>query len=193
MDFNKLAKQIYQANIKKGFWKKKGDEGQRLFLVITELSEMCEANRIGYACSPVALMQMELLGNTASRLKYFKEKVKDSEGDELADAFIRMLDYYKGFGLKISEARINSYIEHNKRDRMKNLGAELLKLSGLIGRIYAGEIKGEVKKETKEMLSDYAISRMIWIAQQKKIHLEKHVEYKMWYNATRPKMHNKKY
>lgn len=193
MDFNKLAKGIHASNIKKGFWKKKGDEGQRLFLVVTELAEMLEANREGRACSPVVLMQMELINSQSERLEYFKGHIKDSEGDELADAFIRMLDYCKGFKLKISEARIESYIGHNKRDKMKNLGAELLKLSGIIGRIYTGEIKGEVKMETKEMLSDYAISRIMWIAQQKNIHLEKHVEYKMWYNATRPKMHNKKY
>ncbi len=194
MNYDKLAQEIHKQNIRKGFWKKKGNEGQRLFLVLTELAEMCEAERESRVCHPKLLNQMAWLGNTPEALRHFREYIKDSEGDELADAFIRMLDYYKGFGLKISEARINSYIEHNKKDKIKNLGAELLKLSGIISRIYMGQVEEDVvRKETKEMLSDYVIARIIWIAEQKKINLEKHVEYKMWYNTTRPKKHNKKY
>jgi hypothetical protein len=76
MELNKLAKQIYQANIKKGFWKKKGNEGQRLFLVITELAEMCEAERESRVCHPKLLNQMAWLGNTPSALKHFKEYIK---------------------------------------------------------------------------------------------------------------------
>jgi hypothetical protein len=186
MGYNKLAKLIHVNNVKKGFWKKKGDEGQRLFLVITELSEMCDADRVGHVCTPVRFLQMALISDPKVRLEYFVAHIKDTTGDELADAFIRMLDYCIGFKVGIAEARVASYTEINKRDKMKNLGAELLKLSGIINRIYEG-------KENKKMLSDYVLSRLIWIARQKKINLEQHIESKMWFNATRKKMHGKKY
>lgn len=206
MDFNKLANKIHKANVAKGFWDKKRNEGEVLMLTISELSEALEGDRKDRYSNQTEFTYLDGLGKAISkasggekrrmehsRMNYFTSHIKDSVGDELADAMIRMLDYQIGFKLKISPARINSYNEYSSRDKMKNFGEELLKLSCMICRMYAGEVRGSSKKEDKEMLGDYVISRLMWIADQKKINLEKHIEYKMMYNATRPKMHNKKY
>lgn len=193
MDIKRLAKEIHQVNIKKGFWKKKGNEGQRLFLVITEFAEVCEADRKGRNGS---IKSFEANMDMQSKFTYpkkqaleikkdiFEKHIKDSIGDELADSFIRMLDYCIGFKVKISEKRVASYLEGNERYMLKNLGKELLKLSGHVRDILVKD---------KKMMCDYIISRIIWIANEKSIDLEKHVKYKMWYNSTRPKKHGKRY
>jgi hypothetical protein len=198
MDYIKLARQIHKNNVAKGFWDKKRNEGEVLMLVVSELSESLEGDRKGRYSNQAEFRYLDGLSSVASKkpkservkleqakLNYFAAHIKDSVGDELADAFIRMLDYYVGLKLKISNKRILSYIELYKKDKMKNFGEELLKLCGIISRIYQGE--------DKEMLCDYVVAKLICIADQKKINLEKHIEYKMLYNSTRPKMHNKKY
>lgn len=184
MELNKLAKKIHQQNIRKGFWKKKGNEGQRLMLVISELSEMLEADRKSRVCDKIRFLQMALIGDQKSRMEYFISHIKDTTGDELCDAFIRMLDYCIGFKVGIAEARVASYIEISRRKKLKNLGEELLDLSGHTR---------DVLVKDKKMMCDYILARIIWIAEQKKIDLKQHIESKMQYNATRPKKHNKKY
>lgn len=199
MNYKKLAIAIHKANVKKGFWDKRRNEGEVLMLVISELSEALEGDRKDRYCNQDEFKYLDWLEVSAgvnlekARMNYFASYIKDTVGDELADTMIRMLDYHVGFKLKISQARINSYSEYYKKDKMKNFGEELLRLSGVICRMFAGETLEEIDKRTKEMLGNYVISRLMWIAGQKKINLEKHIEYKMMYNATRPKMHNKKY
>lgn len=193
MDIKKLSKQIHAQNVKKGFWDKKRNEGEVLFLIITELAEMCEADRegrIGY------IKQYEDSINRSKKFKYspkhktsikrdfFEKYVKDSMGDELADAFIRMCDYCAGFKRDINEKSIKNistgFIQHRI---FENLGEELLIISHLI----------TLSDDNNQDNSNLIFSYMIWLSHKLNIPLEKHVKLKMWYNSTRPKMHNKKY
>lgn len=189
MEINKLANKIHANARKKGWWDKKRNEGEILMLVITELSEALEADRMGKIGNDNIDFFEESInsGNKPElyKIELFERLIKDTVADELADAFIRMCDYCKGFKVKINEKRLIATLEILNKDKMKNFGEELLKVCGNINFLY----KGIVKSITSEII----LAKLIWIADQKNIDLEKHIKYKMWYNTTRDKLHGKKY
>lgn len=195
MDIAKLSRLIHKANKKKGFWDKPRNEGEVLMLCITELSEMIEADRKSRNGS-IQLFYTEL--NQQSKFKYskrhklkikreiFEKHIKDSIGDELADAFIRMCDYCIGFKIGITMADIERSATTNKLESRKfeNLGDELLTICGMIDKM---------RRSMKLAHARLIFAHIIWLAEQLDIPLELHVKFKMWYNNTRPKMHGKKY
>lgn len=194
MKINQLAKKINSTNIRKGFWDKPRNEGEILMLVVTELSEMIEANRVGRSGN---IRKFEADIKRADKFKYstedklkikigfFQDSVKDCEGDELADAFIRLCDYCVGFKIDIDEKWIQREVAFLKERKLNNLGAELLNISGMLNFLSRGFMR--------EIYTTWILARLVWLSKQLNIPLEKHIKWKMWYNETRPKMHNKKY
>lgn len=113
---NDLSKRIYMANVDKGFYEDNANvreileaygtaahleafdravTGQRLALIISEASEALEADRkninFGKASSD---FKTELLRYNDNRFnQLFKEHVKDTKEDEIADILIRVLDF----------------------------------------------------------------------------------------------------
>ena len=186
MNIHKLAKEIHNNNVIKGFWDKPRNEGEVLFLIITELSEMCESDRKSRNGSIKKFESgIKKIKNESTKINSFEINVKDCVGDEIADAFIRMCDYCVGFKVEIDEAGIKREVNRSKGLKLKNLGEELLNISGMIKFLH----KGIIKKMSVTMI----FAKMMWLSRQLNIPLEKHIKWKMWYNETRPKMHNKKY
>lgn len=195
MDIKKLSKSIHAANKKKGFWDKARDEGETLMLVITELAECIEADREGRNGS-ISLFLVDMARQ--AKFKYtkkhrleikrdfFEKHIKDSVGDELADAFIRLCDYCAGFKVDISMDGIEASAASNGLKSMKldNLGKELLSICGLLDK---------ATRSMKVACIRLAFAKIIWVAEELRIPLEGHVKMKMWYNSTRKKMHGKKY
>lgn len=163
-------------------------------LVITELSEMIEAERSSHRGD---LEKYEIEKKRIENSRYsdsekikikaasFEKYVKNCIGDELADAFIRMLDYCVGFRVEIDEAGIKREAKKMKGKKLGNLGTALLELSGMIEFLH----KGITKAKTAKLI----LARIIWISEQLDAPLNKHVKYKMEYNSTRPRKHNKRY
>lgn len=86
MDYNqitKLSKQVYQANVEKGFWEDGRSFAECIALIHSEVSEALEADRSGKTFS-VPFKEFDV--------DWFKANVKDTREDELADAVIRILD-----------------------------------------------------------------------------------------------------
>ncbi len=134
---NTIAKDVHKTNVDNGFWdlpekvaklctETKGSPidressefiesaifNQSLLLISSEISECCEAVRIGkYAeleefkefieKNKVLEMKKDLKDVIFS--KVFEEKIKDSIEDELADALIRILDLSAGCGIDIGK------------------------------------------------------------------------------------------
>ena len=84
-NLNELAKEVHKGNVERGFYDPQPTLKTQLMLVITELSEAVEADRKGrYAHA--------LFIGTEMTPKAFEEHIKDTFEDEIADAYIRLLD-----------------------------------------------------------------------------------------------------
>jgi len=91
MDFKETQKLIHANAKAKGFYESEiVNVGEKLMLIVSELSEALEADRTGYHCH-----QSNFLNHVASTHDFevsFRASVKDTFEDELADAVIRIMD-----------------------------------------------------------------------------------------------------
>ena len=97
MEINILQKQIHNNAVEKGFYDKVPEFGTSLMLITSELAECLEAHRQDDWCDINAFNEV-LINETYDFETCFKKYVKDTVQDELADAFIRILDvaeFYK--------------------------------------------------------------------------------------------------
>lgn len=139
MELNKLAKEIYLANVEKGFYEDNGkllqfliDQkaplemiqtaekaivGQRLSLIVSEVSELLEGNRKD---KTVLLSNYfdkkwkeDVFKVTDKDFKIaFEEVVKDTQEDEAADAIIRLLDFCGAYGIDI-DFHVKAKLKYN--------------------------------------------------------------------------------
>lgn len=121
ININHLSNDIYKANKEKGFWPEDNQRniGEMLMLVVSELGEAIEAHRKGRMCK-VDVGECY----TATRgfnndvtftfdVNLFKENVKDTFEDEIADAFIRLFDMCGGLNIDIYK-HIKFKLKYNK-------------------------------------------------------------------------------
>jgi NTP pyrophosphatase (non-canonical NTP hydrolase) len=98
------AKMIYLDNAAKGFWDSERNVGEMLMLVVSELGEAIEAHR-----------KNQMMTDNSQDIftdEWFKENVKDTFEDEIADAIIRLLDMSGGLGIDIGW-HINAKLKYN--------------------------------------------------------------------------------
>jgi NTP pyrophosphatase (non-canonical NTP hydrolase) len=86
-----FAKEIHYANVEKGFYDKPTEIGTRLMLITSELAEALEADRHNLRADRASFEFM--ISEGVPFQEAFKKSIKDSYEDELADAFIRLLDH----------------------------------------------------------------------------------------------------
>jgi NTP pyrophosphatase (non-canonical NTP hydrolase) len=109
MNLNDLAVSIHAGNKARGFWDEERNVGEALMLVVTELSEALEAHRSGKSCSKgdrIAYFESD------DMVQAFKNNIKDTFEDELADAIIRILDLCGGLDIDI-EFHVRSKLMYN--------------------------------------------------------------------------------
>ncbi len=115
IDLNDLSKKIYEGNKEKGFWPENPKDrnfGEQIALMTSELSEALEADRKGKSCNA----NLEEIDPRAYNFEeVFKEKVKDTKEDELADAIIRILDYCGANNVDITEHILLKLAYNSKR------------------------------------------------------------------------------
>lgn len=85
---NQLAELCHGIAVEKGFWEKERNIGEALMLIVTELAEAMEAHRV---------------------------QDKDNFREELADAFIRLLDLCGGLKIDIEEEILRKSLKNKKR------------------------------------------------------------------------------
>ena len=189
----RLSQDFHQRAVAKGFWDKQYTVGHYLMLVASELCEAVEAveaDRLGKWIKLTPEQIEELRGlEGAAFAQAFLRMVKDTVGDEIADAVIRLLDLL-GWMLKdraLSEAEVATdlgvsafYIagEMTLSDALWPILQEACCLCGKYAHRYA-------------IL--YAIKSLELLCERLGIDLMTHIELKLKYNATRPAKHGKKY
>lgn len=102
---NELAKRIHQDNVERGFYDEKRELGTLLMLIVSEVSEALEADRKGRH------VNIHEIAEYANPNK-FKEYIKDTFEDEIADTFIRLFDLVGYLNIDI-ESHINAKLDFN--------------------------------------------------------------------------------
>lgn len=101
---NKLSKEIHTINVDNGFYEDKKNIGEMIALIHSEVSEALESDRHGkYANVSPELWEDIHETETDEGFKLaFRENIKDTFEDELADVMIRVMDLaaYKGIDLE---------------------------------------------------------------------------------------------
>lgn len=88
-----LSKQIHSIAVEKGFWDERLNVGEKLMLIVSELSEALEADRKNHYAEGVDIGWMDSSTDESHLLQeHFPEKIKDTFQDELADTAIRLFD-----------------------------------------------------------------------------------------------------
>lgn len=189
MNYYELAKEIHANAVAKGFWDKPHSNEHYLMLVITELSEAVEAHRKGRTASiPEGIEDFPDKAFTPS----FESHIKDTVEDELADTQIRLLDLY-------------GYIIDNDPETPDI--TEQVKENYSYARDFIG-VPGEFTDWAFALAHDLSenpiayttllkvyngLCTLLCMAEHFGIDLDRHVRLKMRYNATRPRLHGKKY
>lgn len=188
MNYYELAKEVHANAVDKGFWDEPHSNEHYLMLAITELSEAVEAHRKGRTAPPLP-KEIENFPDTFF-IPSFEAHFKDTLEDELADTTIRLLDLY------------GSIIEEDAEtiDLSEDVNENYKLIIGLDGKDLP-ELAYEAVCYLCEppiiaplMMKFYnALCCIMNIAERIGIDLERHVRLKMRYNATRPRLHGKKY
>lgn len=180
-----LAQKAHAAAVAKGFWDEEHSPEHYLMLVITELSEAVEAHRKGRHAD------RKNYDDSAQTTLNFERYIKDSVDDELADAYIRLLDLAGGFeydvvleGSELKDAEAN-FDEGVARYRSISFTEQIFDIVRSIGAC--------IYNEGLETATPYLLYAIEGCAEVNGIDLAWHIEEKMKYNETRPSKHGKEY
>ena len=120
MRFRDLIESAHSASKKKGFWDKERNVGESLMLVTSELGEAIDAHQKGKMFDSDNTDLKILINNISAESfnKRFKENVKDTFEDELADAVIRLFDLAGGMGIDLEKHIIAKMRFNQSRPRL---------------------------------------------------------------------------
>ncbi len=96
---NDLAQVIHQNAKDKGFFEKEKNIGEMLCFIHSEVSEALEADRKNNYCQKKSI---DYMNQCEWSLSHFRDNIKNTFEDELADVIIRVLDLcaYKGIDIE---------------------------------------------------------------------------------------------
>ena len=187
---NRYAKDCHQRAVAKGFWDEPHSVGHYLMLVVSELSEAVEADRLGkiIKLTPEWVAELNRLDG-AEFVQEFLRIVKDTAWDEIADAVIRMLDL---LGWMIKDRAIS------EREVEIDLGVSAFYIAGEMTLADAlwpilQEACCHCNMYAHRTAILYAIKSLELLCDHLGIDLMAHIDLKLKYNETRPAKHGKKY
>ena len=179
---NELSKEVHANAVEKGFWDNNPSNEHCLMMVITELVETIEADRIGKRadrfCFENSLINaFQGIIRPDWFLYCYNCCIKNTVEDELADAFIRLLDLAGARNLNVN--RLLTVFPNMKKPFTENIFGICKEIA-----FYKYSIEERV---------NYAMLSILALCEYMKIDLSWFVYQKMRYNSLRPVMHNKKY
>ena len=187
---NYYAKKCHNLAVSKGFWDEPHSVGHYLMLVVSELSEAVEADRLGKwaKLDPDTIDTLQRIAGAPYTQEFLRE-VKDRVEDEIADAVIRMLDLL-GWMTKdraLSEKEVET-----------DLGVSAFYIDGEMTLADAlwpilQEVCCHCNMYAHRTAILYAIKSLELLCDHLGIDLMAHIDLKLKYNETRPAKHGKKY
>jgi hypothetical protein len=194
-DLNDLAKEIHAGNVERGFYDKPRKIGNSIFQIICELAEAVEADRnpdIKRNVEAEAKVAQDLMlsGDTEAFVAYYKEHIRGSIAEELADACIRILDFAAANNLEVQ-------LDYNYMHRRNHTGdfdfaEEMMVVVSELEMLY-NRCRLELAQFFKEQRIHSSLSYICWIAEEVGANMPLHIDLKVAYNSSRPRLHGKKY
>lgn len=199
IDLDKLRDEVHANAVAKGFWDKELSNQHCLMLVITELAEAVEADRKGLRAK---LEEFKEITNRNSKFdgwdsvefredcfrQWFLKYLKDTVEDELADAFIRLLDLCGARNISLDdEAFDDETIEDFATNYKDNSFTE--SVFRIVSIISENSLTIGYSSVVLEML----LLEIFGFTKHLNIDLMWYVEQKMKYNQSRERLHGKKY
>ncbi len=120
-NINELAQEVYRRNVEKGFYQEPKNIGEMIALLHSELSEALECDRKDrYANADNEIWaRLDASPDKVSFADLFRETVKDTFEDEIADTFIRLLDVSGFLGIDI-QRHIEYKMKYNETREFKH-------------------------------------------------------------------------
>ena len=114
MNLTELSQKIHAGNVERGFYDHPATFPDRCMLIVSEISEAVEAHRNGSTTDPADVDQALRMAalEMAPFVGFFRDKVKDTVEDEIADAIIRLLDLSAYMGINI-DAHVAAKLSYN--------------------------------------------------------------------------------
>ena len=194
IDLNTLRDRAYKTACEHGFHDQELSNEHYFCLVISELMEAVEADRKRKYFKGKIMFERDF--NTYSALveenvRYrnaFEKHIKDTVGDELADAVIRLLDLagIRGISLELANGDIEDCIEDMAEACKDETFTESIYSISTLPVRYDGIF------DFPTAVNDMILS-IFGLAKHLDVDLLWHIEQKMRYNELRPRMHGKKY
>ena len=181
IDFKELSRRAYNTAKKNGFHHEEYTLSHYTMLVLTELCEAVNANRKGKFAQYFAfnLNINTPQENPEEHWKFcFETFIKDTVEDELADAFIRILDIYGKYEDELG------VIDNEEANRFLFADEKLDDIDE-----FTSQVMAVVLAITKEENPPLAMKFLILIARHYDIDLFWFIEQKMKYNEMRPYKH----
>ena len=101
MEIKELLEKAHFAAKSKGFWNAPPNIGEKLMLIVSELSEALEADR---KSKNADILMFEIVERTGDDFyAAFSKHIKDTFEDEIADAVIRIFDLCGFCGIDIEK------------------------------------------------------------------------------------------
>lgn len=178
MNLQDLSKRAHENAVNHGFWSEKHSNEHYLMLVVTEISEMVEADRKSIFADKEAFANRENTHPDFS--ERFVAYVKNSLEDELADVTIRLLDLAGALGIEFDKMQPCRYYRAFDRFSFTENAFALCK----------GLCKGKIAVQKRIQFGlEFAYN---W-ANHLNVDLDYFIDLKMKYNKSRQPMHGKKY
>ena len=184
IDFDSLCVRVYENAVKHGFHDEKHSLPHLMMLVITEISEAVNADRVNNYAD--RLMFEQTVCNPSLNPEYhwiscFDVFIKDTVEDELADAAIRLLDMTALHSFDIDSS------EFTDENMMK------LAKQSFEGKTFTEQLYLFIHLIPSGGNLTVLLYMLFAIACNNHIDLLWHIEQKMKYNEMRPYKHGKKY
>lgn len=194
MDLNKLAAQVHENAVSKGFWEDNLSDNHYLMLAVCEMAEGVEADRSPHINTQVNFndykaIYLPMLIQSGSAhtedilfFNWYSSNIKGTVNEELADTFIRLLD--------LAGARAVDVVFYT--DCMSSFRNEIEQLSYCESTYRVCQILTSTVLPIGDIIS-ISISMLYAIADNLGISLNSEVLLKIRYNSTRKRKHGKRY
>lgn len=186
MNKNNLSEKAHANAVEKGFWRERKGNEHCLMLVVTEISEMVEADRNGKFANQKSFEAMLEMPHRQYDTEFniwkskFEGYIKNTLEDEFADVAIRLGDLAGALGVDFDKMQPCRYYRAFDRFGFTENAFALVK----------GLSKDRIAIEKRIQFGLVYIEN--W-AKQLGVNLDWHIEQKMKYNQGREAMHGKKY
>lgn len=191
MNLNELRDKAYKTACDHGFHDADWSNGHFLCLAVSELMEAVEADRKGKHFPADEIEEYNSLQKDAFHASAFKNYIKDTVEDELADAAIRLLDLAGLRKIDLSELQGPLFDKFNITPEFISWKSQIKE------KIFTERVFFLCSLLTsRERIEDIVKSTIVIAflnADLLDIDLLWHINQKMKYNELRPVMHGKKY